>query len=145
MQLAASTDNRKFCLLTDNFQDVWEDVMGGLFSTLNAPDPLLNAVPANGSDGPHCLPVPLCLKGMQVLQRNQDHCWCGSQFSLHIQIWNRLFTKWFHCPYILGEKCIVIKWRSLNMNMLLCYTYLCVHTYRDWSHALVTSVSNGLS
>ena len=72
MQLAASTDNRKFCLLTDNLKDVWEDVIGGLLSTLNSPDPLLDAVPANGSDGPHCLPVPLCLKRMQVLQRNQD-------------------------------------------------------------------------
>jgi len=134
MQLAASTDNRKFCLLTDNFQDVWEDVMGGLFSTVNAPDPLLDAVPTNGSDGPHCLPVPLCLKRMQVLQRNQDHGWCGSQFSLHIQIWNRLFTKWFHCPYILGEKCIVIKWRCLNMFHLSTCTHIQWPTETDHTH-----------
>ena len=51
-------------LLTDNLQDVWENVIGGLLSTLNGPDPLLDAVPANGSDGPGCLPVPLCLKRM---------------------------------------------------------------------------------
>ena len=57
--------------------------MWGLLSTLNGPDPLLDAVPANGSDGPHCLPVPLCLKRMQVLQGNQVHGCCGSQLYLY--------------------------------------------------------------
>ena len=50
-----------------------ENVIGGLLSPFNSHYTLLDAVPANGSDGPHCLPVPLCLKRMQVLQRNRDH------------------------------------------------------------------------
>ena len=41
--------------------------MGRLFSTLNGSDSLLDAVPTNSSKGPHCLPVPLCRKRMQVL------------------------------------------------------------------------------
>jgi len=41
--------------------------MGRLFSTHNGSDSLLDAVPTNSSKGPHCLPVPLCRKGMQVL------------------------------------------------------------------------------
>ena len=41
--------------------------MGGLFSTFNGSDSLLDAVPTNGSKGPHCFPVPLCRKRMQVL------------------------------------------------------------------------------
>ena len=74
-------------VLTNNLKDVRENVMGGLLSTPNGPDSLLDAVPANGSDGPYCLPVPLCLKRMQVLQRNQDHDCCGSQLKC-ILIWN---------------------------------------------------------
>ena len=54
-------------VFTNNLQDVWENIMGRLLSILNSPDPLLDAVPANGSDGPHCLPVPLCHNRMQEL------------------------------------------------------------------------------
>jgi len=54
--------------LTNDFDDVCQDVIARWLSTLHCFDSLLDAIPPNASNGSYCLPVALNFKRMQVLQ-----------------------------------------------------------------------------